>query len=181
MYYVNVVISSLVLGFGFSTLIACLLLLRKGEKWSRILNEYMTTAMLIIKWVGLMVIALWLINLVLGLDSMAIAGRATGPYAWAYWMMALGLPVCSQLLWIRRVRASVIARVIIALGCIFTSGVFFEEFVILSTTIHRDESFRNADVLRIGMTYFTRIASFAGLVWLVQSVMARRKLNYNNN
>jgi len=62
--------------------------------------------------------------------------RALGPYAWAYWTMVIcnvGLP---QLLWFRKVRRTIMLLypIVIAVNI----GMWFERFVIIATSLHRD-------------------------------------------
>ncbi len=62
--------------------------------------------------------------------------RALGPYAWGYWIMFCCNALVPQLLWIRRVRRSVwlMFPVIILVNV----GMWFERFVIVVTSLHRD-------------------------------------------
>ncbi len=62
--------------------------------------------------------------------------RAMGPYAWAYWTMVICNVVVPQLLWIRRVRRSVLLMYPIVL--LINVGMWFERFVIVITSLHRD-------------------------------------------
>lgn len=69
-------------------------------------------------------------------ETFVFQNRSTGPYAWAFWTMLVcnvGLP---QLLWIKKLRRSIAFSVIIAL--IVSVGMWFERFVIIVTSLHRD-------------------------------------------
>ncbi len=62
--------------------------------------------------------------------------RATGPYAWAYWTMIscnVGFP---QLFWFKKVRTSIPAMFILSI--LVNIGMWFERFVIIVTSLHRD-------------------------------------------
>src|SRR5262245_36848808 len=61
--------------------------------------------------------------------------RATGPYAWAFWTMVTCNALLPQLLWLRRVRASV--PVLFVLSILVNVGMWFERFVIIVTSLHR--------------------------------------------
>ncbi len=62
--------------------------------------------------------------------------RATGPYAWAYWTMFSCNVFIPQLFWIRKVRRSIPFMFVIS---IFVNiGMWFERFVIVTTSLHRD-------------------------------------------
>ena len=68
-------------------------------------------------------------------ERFAFWNRATGPYAWAFWTMVLCNAALPQLLWLRRVRASVAA--LFALSILVNVGMWFERFVIIVTSLHR--------------------------------------------
>jgi molybdopterin-containing oxidoreductase family membrane subunit len=61
--------------------------------------------------------------------------RATGPYAWCFYLMVLGNVITPQLLWIKRLRASVGALFIVSI--LVNIGMWFERFVIIVVSLHR--------------------------------------------
>ena len=62
--------------------------------------------------------------------------RAFGPYAWAYWTMISCNVISPQLFWFRSIRRSIPAMFVIS---IFVNiGMWFERFVIIVTSLHRD-------------------------------------------
>jgi Ni/Fe-hydrogenase subunit HybB-like protein len=69
-------------------------------------------------------------------ERYAFANRATGPYAWAYWTMVSCNLLLPQLLWWRRLRTSV--PVLFVLSLLVNVGMWFERFVIIVTSLHRD-------------------------------------------
>jgi len=69
-------------------------------------------------------------------EQFVFANRAFGPYAWAYWIMVscnVGFP---QLFWIKKIRRSVPAMMVIVI--LVNVGMWFERFVIVVTSLHRD-------------------------------------------
>lgn len=62
--------------------------------------------------------------------------RAMGPYAWAYWIMVSCNVVFPQLFWFKKIRRSIPAMFVIAL--LVNVGMWFERFVIIVTSLHRD-------------------------------------------
>jgi Ni/Fe-hydrogenase subunit HybB-like protein len=62
--------------------------------------------------------------------------RAFGPYAWAYWTMVSCNVVVPQLFWSRRVRTSI--PMLFVLSLFVNVGMWFERFVIIVTSLHRD-------------------------------------------
>jgi molybdopterin-containing oxidoreductase family membrane subunit len=62
--------------------------------------------------------------------------RALGPFAWAYWTMVSCNVLIPQLLWFRRVRRNLAAVFVLTL--FINVGMWFERFVIIVTSLHRD-------------------------------------------
>lgn len=62
--------------------------------------------------------------------------RATGPYAWAYWLMVSCNVIWPQLLWFKAIRTNMVLVFIISI--IVNIGMWFERFVIITTSLHRD-------------------------------------------
>ncbi|MCB1045850.1 MAG: polysulfide reductase NrfD [Calditrichaeota bacterium] len=62
--------------------------------------------------------------------------RATGPYAWAYWIMVSCNVIAPQFFWFKALRRSVPFMLVIS---IFVNiGMWFERFVIVATSLHHD-------------------------------------------
>ncbi|MEE2931591.1 MAG: NrfD/PsrC family molybdoenzyme membrane anchor subunit [Bacteroidota bacterium] len=69
-------------------------------------------------------------------EQYAFLNRATGPYWWAYASMMTCNVVIPQLYWIKRIRTNLVATFILS---IFVNiGMWFERFVIIVTSLHRD-------------------------------------------
>jgi molybdopterin-containing oxidoreductase family membrane subunit len=69
-------------------------------------------------------------------EQYAFINRATGPFAWAYWSMITCNVITPQLFWFTKIRRSAVATFIIS---IFVNiGMWFERFVIIVTSLHRD-------------------------------------------
>jgi Ni/Fe-hydrogenase subunit HybB-like protein len=62
--------------------------------------------------------------------------RAMGPFAWAYWTMVTSNVLVPQLLWFRGVRRRV--AIVFVLSLLVNVGMWFERFVIIVTSLHRD-------------------------------------------
>jgi molybdopterin-containing oxidoreductase family membrane subunit len=69
-------------------------------------------------------------------EMFVILNRVLGPYAWAYWTMVFCNAVVPQFFWSGRVRRSVPA--IFVLSILINVGMWFERFVIIVTSLHRD-------------------------------------------
>ena len=62
--------------------------------------------------------------------------RAGGPYAWAYWTMISCNVLSPQLFWFKRFRTSI--PVMFVVSILINIGMWFERFVIIVTSLHRD-------------------------------------------
>lgn len=62
--------------------------------------------------------------------------RATGHYAWAYWIMVSCNVLIPQLFWSKKIRTSIPAMLVISI--LINVGMWFERFVIVITSLSRD-------------------------------------------
>lgn len=69
-------------------------------------------------------------------EQYAFLNRATGPYWWAYAIMMTCNVASPQLFWIRKIRTSIIATFVLSI--VVNIGMWFERFVIIVTSLHRD-------------------------------------------
>jgi molybdopterin-containing oxidoreductase family membrane subunit len=69
-------------------------------------------------------------------ELFTFVNRAFGPYAWAYWTMVTCNVITPQLFWSKKVRRSIPALFVLSL--FVNVGMWFERFVIIVTSIHRD-------------------------------------------
>lgn len=69
-------------------------------------------------------------------ESFAFINRATGPYAWAYWIMVSCNVISPQLFWFKKCRTSI--PIMFVVSIFVNIGMWFERFVITVTSLHRD-------------------------------------------
>lgn len=69
-------------------------------------------------------------------EMFAFVNRATGPYWWAYWTMMVCNVISPQLFWFKKLRRSIIFTFILSI--VINIGMWFERFVIIVTSLHRD-------------------------------------------
>ena len=69
-------------------------------------------------------------------EQFVFLNRALGPLGWSYWIMVGCNVGVSQLLWFRKVRTNVVA--VFAIAILINVGMWFERFVIIVTSLHRD-------------------------------------------
>ena len=68
-------------------------------------------------------------------EQFVFLNRAMGPYAWAYWTMISCNVIFPQLFWFKRIRRSI--PIMFAISIVVNIGMWFERFVIISTSLHR--------------------------------------------
>jgi Ni/Fe-hydrogenase subunit HybB-like protein len=69
-------------------------------------------------------------------EQYAFINRATGPYAWAYWTMITCNVVSPHFLWFKKIRTNM--KFVFILSIVINIGMWFERFVIIVTSLHRD-------------------------------------------
>jgi molybdopterin-containing oxidoreductase family membrane subunit len=69
-------------------------------------------------------------------ESFAFVNRAFGPYAWAYWTMVSCNVLVPQIFWFKKARTSI--PVLFVASLFVNVGMWFERFVIIVTSLHRD-------------------------------------------
>lgn len=69
-------------------------------------------------------------------EQYAFINRATGPYAWAYWIMMSCNLLSPQIFWFKKMRRSI--PVMFVMSILVNIGMWFERFVITVTSLHRD-------------------------------------------
>jgi Ni/Fe-hydrogenase subunit HybB-like protein len=69
-------------------------------------------------------------------ERYAFMNRALGPYAWAYWIMMTCNVISPQLLWIKKLRRNLAFTFVLSI--FINIGMWFERFVIVVTSLHRD-------------------------------------------
>jgi len=69
-------------------------------------------------------------------EQYAFYNRMQGPYWWAYWSMMTCNVISPQLFWIKKIRTNIVATFILSI--IVNIGMWFERFVIIVTSLHRD-------------------------------------------
>lgn len=128
---------------GFAMVLTLLLVTRKVYK----LEDYIT-----IQHIELMNIVIIVTGSIVGIayiteffiawysgveaEQYAFINRATGPYWWAYWSMMTCNVISPQLFWFKKIRTNIAATFIISI--IVNIGMWFERFVIIVTSLHRD-------------------------------------------
>ncbi len=69
-------------------------------------------------------------------EMYAFTNRAFGPYWWAYWTMITCNVLLPQLFWFKKIRTTML--LVFILSITVNIGMWFERFVIIVTSLHRD-------------------------------------------
>jgi Ni/Fe-hydrogenase subunit HybB-like protein len=69
-------------------------------------------------------------------EQFVFINRAFGPYAWAYWIMVSCNVIFPQLFWSKKIRRSI--PITLGIVILVNVGMWFERFVIIITSLHRD-------------------------------------------
>ena len=128
---------------GFAMVQTLLLVLRKGMKLEAYIHtkhvEYMNIVIMV---TGSIVGVAYLTELFMSwysgveYESYAFINRATGPYWWAYASMMTCNVISPQLMWFKKLRRSLLFTFFISI--VVNIGMWFERFVIIVTSLHRD-------------------------------------------
>jgi molybdopterin-containing oxidoreductase family membrane subunit len=128
---------------GFAMVLTLLLVTRKAyklEDYITIQHIEMMNIIIIVTGsiVGVAYITEFFIAWYSGVEAeyYAFMNRATGPYWWAYWSMMTCNVISPQLFWFKKIRTNLAATFVISI--IVNIGMWFERFVIIVTSLHRD-------------------------------------------
>ena len=128
---------------GFAMVQTLLLVMRKVMKLESYITikhvEYMNIVIIVTgSIVGVAYITELFISWYSGVEyeSYAFINRATGPYLWAYWIMMTCNVISPQLFWFRNLRRNLVFTFFMSI--IVNIGMWFERFVIIVTSLHRD-------------------------------------------
>jgi molybdopterin-containing oxidoreductase family membrane subunit len=69
-------------------------------------------------------------------EMFTFRNRALGPYAWAYWTMISCNVISPQVFWFKKARTSI--PILFVMSIFVNIGMWFERFVIIVTSLHRD-------------------------------------------
>src|SRR5690606_6793177 len=126
----------------------------------------------------------YLIGMAINPDEYAFINRATGPYAWAYWVMFLSALILPLTLFIKKLASKFWYVLLVAFG--MKSGMYFERFLIITTSFHRDYQTENGNAgllesisFGIGMLFLQGII-ITMLTLGILEIIKRKKTGYNS-
>lgn len=148
-------------------------------------NQFETKKVLnLIRWTiiiyTIVTITFYLIGMVMNLDEHVFINRATGSYAWAYWIMFLSALILPLTLFIKKLASRFWYVLLVAFG--MKSGMYFERFVILTTSFHRDYQTENGNAeLMESLSYGIGVFFIQGIIIAILTlgifeIIKRKKL-----
>jgi len=128
---------------GFAMVQTLLLIMRKVMKLEAYINlrhiEYMNIVIIVTgSIVGVAYLTELFVSWYSGVEyeSYAFINRFSGPLAWSYWAMMTCNVISPQLFWIKKLRTNL--QFTFFMSIIVNIGMWFERFVIIVTSVHRD-------------------------------------------
>jgi len=128
---------------GFAMVQTLMLVMRKAYKLEDYIHikhvEYMNIVIIVTgSIVGVAYLTELFISWYSGVEyeSYAFINRFSGPYSIAYWTMMTCNVISPQLFWFKKIRRSFVATFILSI--VVNIGMWFERYVIIVTSLHRD-------------------------------------------
>ncbi len=156
-----------IIGIVDSNLIYCLVPIILSLLLTRLIfkGRFQTKkALNIIRWIIIGYTIVTLIYFVIGIsfysEDYAFTNRATGPYKYAYWLMLISATILPFTLLIKKLATNFWYVLLIAF--FMKVGVYFERFVIITTSFHRDYAPNG------GITNITESLIYGLLVFFIQ-------------
>jgi Ni/Fe-hydrogenase subunit HybB-like protein len=128
---------------GFAMVVTLMVICRKAFKMQAILTlrhfENMAKIMML---TGMMVGYAYAIEFFIAAysgnpyEQFVFVNRAFGPYAWAYWIMVSCNVLSPQIFWWKKARTNM--GILFVMSIIINIGMWFERFVIVASSLHRD-------------------------------------------
>ncbi len=104
-------------------------------------------------------------------ERFVFMNRALGPYAWAFYIMIGANVLSPQLLWFRKLRRSIIF--VFVLSIVINIGMWFERFVIIVTSLHRDFLLSSWAMYKPTLVELATLAGSFGLFFTLFLLFAR--------
>ena len=143
-------------GFGMVVTLMCLIRVFVPQFKDYITLNHMEAMNKIIMVTGLLVGYAYLSELFIAwysgspYEQFAFKNRITGPYGWSYWIMMSCNVLIPQFFWFKKIRRSI--PVMFVISILVNVGMWFERYVIVVTSLHRD--FLPANWGSFDMTFF---------------------------
>ncbi|WCO03216.1 hypothetical protein [Psychroserpens ponticola] len=181
-------LEGLFFGFGIVTILALVVFVFFKKKELKIFIEY---AVFVSRNLAIFYMVIYTVSLGFYYASKEFdffSERATGPYAWAYWLMLIRpIVFCGllQFFWLKRIANKMLnifsITFLVFIVSLF-SGSMFEKLVIINASYHRDYMMEtnqfNTDIIIIIASYIIENSIlFSALVFVSWAIFKNRKLD----
>lgn len=140
------------------TLLLISLLFKNRSKTKKALN--------IIRWFiigySIITVSYYIIGIIFEPEKHAFMQRATGPYWFAYWFMFICAIVLPFTLFIKKLASNYFYVLLVAV--LMKSGFYFERFVLIVTTLHRDYFPSNTDSFDLEILWLIALLLLQGFI-----------------
>ncbi len=150
-------------------------------------------ALNVIRWFimvySIVILAHFIIRVLIFSEQYSFLERATGRYWWAYWLMFVGSTILPYTLLIKKLASNYVYVLFIAV--FMKIGFYFERFVIVATSLHRDYAPNGGFLNWLGLIIFGILITFIwgfilavlllGLVEITDWCKARYQNGLNTN
>ena len=111
-------------------------------------------------------------------EKFAVMERATGPYGWAYWLMSLSALLLPYTLFFKKMASKFFYVLWVAV--FMKIGFYFERFVIIVTSFHRDYQLESAnegftDSILFGLLLISIQGILIGIIALIAFEFFKKK------
>ncbi len=128
---------------GFAMVLTLLIIARKVLNIEHLITiKHLENMCLIITATGMMVGLAYATEFLISwysggnYEGYCFYNRATGPMSWSYWIMVSCNVISPQVFWFKKMRTNV--AVMFVMSLVVNVGMWFERFVIIVTSLHRD-------------------------------------------
>ena len=165
---------------GFAMVLTLLIIARKVLNIEHLITKkHLENMALIITTTGMMVGLAYATEFLMAwysgsnYEGFTFINRATGPMAWSYWIMFSCNVLSPQVFWFKKMRTSI--PVLFFMSLVVNVGMWFERFVIIVTSLHRDylpSSWASYNPTWVeGLTFFGTFGLFFTLFLLFTRVL----------
>jgi len=128
---------------GFAMVLTIMIITRKAFKLQEYISmKHLENMGIIILVTGMMVSFAYTTEFIVAaysankVEQYVFMNRLQGPYAWAFWTMFAANVVSPHFMWSKKLRTNVVVLFLISI--VVNIGMWFERFVIVITSLHRD-------------------------------------------
>ncbi|MDW8306735.1 MAG: NrfD/PsrC family molybdoenzyme membrane anchor subunit [Leptospiraceae bacterium] len=128
---------------GFAMVLTLMIIMRQAFKMEAYITiKHLENMGLVILVTGMMVSFAYTMEFIMAAysgshnEQYVFLNRLKGPYAWAFWIMFFCNVISPHFMWFKKLRTNI--KVLFVISIVVNVGMWFERFVIVVTSLHRD-------------------------------------------